>query len=438
MKLSEKWLSSELFESLKLSSDANYHVALSGGVDSTVLLVLMAQLQQQYGFSLTALHVNHNLQKDSNAWQEHCATLCDQLDVDYKSTSVTLESGSELAARNARYAWFAEQIKYGDVLLTAHHQQDRAETLLFNLMRGAGSTGLSSLRSSRPFHGAKLVRPLLNATREDIVEFAKHNKLSWVEDASNQDVAYSRNDIRHNVIPHMLEHRADALQNIARSAANLEQENGLLREIAISDLVEVREQPIHPLDGSYALCIDDIAHLSVARQGNVLRFWLQSLDLHVPSRRFLAQLIDAVAKPPASTAILQEGGKQFRFFRGYMYVMPTQIEAPQLGVVDWSNVSQPIDIFQARWRLDATHKLRELASSNGAQVRLVERAHLASPKALQGHSLNIKKWMQQMAVPPWRRQTLPLLTLKQDREEILLSAVDQQLQNDWVSLQTAY
>lgn len=455
MKLSAHWLSTEMFEALKLNKDAHFYVALSGGLDSMVLIALMAELRQQlkqqpehqlsqdpesqsnHGFSLTALHANHNLQRDSLVWEEHCKTYCDYLGVEFRSTTLELENSSELAARNARYSWFSEQVKYGDVLLTAHHQQDRAETLLFNLMRGAGSTGLSSLRAVRPFHGAKLARPLLNATQDDIKQYASHKKIKWVEDPSNQNDDYARNDIRHNVIPQLLKHRSDAVHNIARAAANLEQENGLLREIAISDLVEVREQPIHPVDGSYALCVDDISHLSSARQGNLLRFWLQSLDLHTPSRRFLNQLLAAIIEPPTSTAILQEGGKQFRFFRGFMYVMPSQVDVPTLGVVDWRNVAQPLDIFQSKWRLDATNKLRELAAANGAQVRLVERSHLNSPKALQGHTLNIKKWMQEMAVPPWRRQALPLLTVKRQREEILLSAVDQQLQNDWVSLQTA-
>ena len=438
MKLSAQWLSGELFEALNLSKSAHYYLALSGGMDSTVLLALMAELQKQEGFSLTALHVNHNLQESSAAWAEHCSQLCQLLGVEFRSTSVQLENASEVVARNARYNWFAKQVKYGDVLLTAHHRQDRAETFLFNLMRGAGSTGLSSLRAVRPFQGAKLARPLLNASREELAEYAKASGLSWVEDPSNSRTNYSRNAIRHNIIPELSRHRPDAVQNIARAAANLEEENGLLREIAICDLVDVREQPDHPIDRSHALCVDDMSHLSPARKSNLLRFWLQALKLHTPSRRFMAQLLDAIATPPSSTSVLQEGGKQFRFYRGFMYVMPAQIEAQEFGVMDWSNVSQPIDIFGARWRLDATNKLRELAhSKSGAHVRLVERSRLDNPKALHGHTLNVKKWMQEMAIPPWRRQSLPLLTLKSKREDILLGAVDQQLHNDWVSLEIA-
>lgn len=438
MKLSANWLSGELFGGLNLSQNAHYYVAYSGGVDSTVLLHLMRELQRDHSFSLTALHVNHNLQPDSLKWEAHCKRVCLDLGIEFKSIAVKLQNSSELMARKARYHWFSKQVKYGDVLLTAHHRQDRAETLLFNLMRGAGSTGLSSLRAKRPFLGATLARPLLNASHTSISAYANEMNLSWVEDPSNASTEYSRNAIRHNVIPSMQELRVDAVQNIARAAANLEEENGLLREIAISDLVEVREQPNHPVDKSHALCVEDMAHLSPARQTNLIRFWLQSLRLHTPSRRFVASLLNAIAHPPSSTAVLQEGGKQFRFYRGFMYVMPAEVTAQGVGVLDWANISQPIDIFQSRWRLDSTLKLRELASSKrGAQVRLVERAHLNNPKALHGHTLNLKKWMQEMAIPPWRRQSLPLLTLQSKRENILLGAVDQQLHNDWVDLEIA-
>lgn len=440
MTLSTQWLKEELFSELKLSTQSHFYVAFSGGVDSTVLLTLMAKLQKSEGvnFKLTALHVNHNIQNESESWQTHCADVCDALDVEFRSTSVTLDNTSELAARNARYSWFAGQLKYGDVLLTAHHKQDRAETFLFNLMRGAGSTGLSSLRAVRRFNSATLARPLLSVSQSDVTQFAKDNGLSWVEDPSNASQDYSRNAIRYSIIPVLESHRSDAVQNIARAAANLEEENGLLREIAIGDLVDVREQPDHPIDRSHALCVDDMSHLSPARKSNLLRFWLQSLQLHTPSRRFMFELLQAIDEPPSSTAVLQEGGKQFRFYRGFMYVMPAKIESQSFSVIDWENVSQPVDIFGSKWRLGATPKLQELAKAKrNAHVRLVERSQLDNPKALHGHTLNMKKWMQEMAIPPWRRQSMPLLTIKSKRNDILLGVIDQQLHNDWVSLEVS-
>ena len=435
MAVSVKQFQAELFGVLGLGHQDRYDIAFSGGVDSTVLLHLMSELRKQYSFELTALHVAHNIQEESSIWAEHCERICDSLNVPLRQTSLSLSSSSEESARDARYQWFSTQVDQGSILLTAHHQQDRAETFLFNLMRGAGSTGLSSLRATRPFYGAKLVRPLLNFNQLEVLEYAVEHDLKWVEDPSNQDQDYSRNEIRHTVIPVLQTFRTDAIRNIARAAANLEQENGLLRELAICDLVDVAEHPIHPLDQSHALCVDDLGHLTPARQANLVRFWLQSLKLHSPSRKFLAKLLLAISSPPASTAVLQESGRQFRFYKGYMYVMPAQDEQQGFCSVDWQNIEQPIGLFDNTVRVGSTPKLRELIfSKNKPSLRLAPRSELSNPKALQGHSLNLKKWMQEIGVPPWRRHALPLLTMSQAENDVIIAPVDQQLYTDWISL----
>jgi len=434
MKFSEKEFGAELFGGLNLDQQGQYYVAYSGGVDSTVLLHLMARLQHEYGFELTALHVSHNLQSSSQVWADHCSSVCDDLGIPIKVASLNLDSDSEATARDARYEWFREQVQYGSVLMTGHHQQDRAETFLFNLMRGAGSTGLSSLRASRPFFGAKLVRPLLAFKQQQIVEYAQEHHLTWVEDPSNENQRYSRNEIRQEVLPVLESFRPDAIQNIARAAANLEQENGLLREVAICDLVDIAEMPIHPLDQSHALCVADMEHLSVARQSNVLRFWLNSLKLHSPSRRFLAKLLAAIAEPPTSTAVLQEGGSQFRFYKGFMYVMPALELNKGFASVNWQNIEKPIELFGKRWQVGSTDKLKELLfSANGSRLRLAAKPEIINPKAVQGHSLNLKKWLHDIGVPPWRRQALPLLTMSQAQNDVVIAPVDEHLQSDWVS-----
>ncbi|MBX2849186.1 MAG: tRNA lysidine(34) synthetase TilS [Acidiferrobacterales bacterium] len=427
-----------LFANLAQDPDAEYFVAFSGGKDSTVLLHLMSELQKRHQFSLTALHVNHNINVASMDWANHCQQVCNTLDVSFEQISLKLTDTSEKTARFARYEWFRDQISPNSILMTAHHSQDRVETLMFNLMRGSGSRGLSSLRAVTPFHGAKLVRPMLAMSQQQIDDYATRHKLSWVEDPSNQECHYSRNRIRHQVLPVLTDFRADALQGILRAASNLEKENELLREIAISDLVEVREHPKHPLDHSYAICFEDFAHLSRTRQSNLLRFWLQSLKLHIPSQRLLEDLLTAFASSPNATMVLQESGNQFRFYQGYMYVMPALEETTPVPSIDWRNINQPIELYHRKVRLDATSKLRDLIQKRtSSTVRLSARPHVSNPKALQGHSLNLKKWLQEVGVPPWRRQTVPLLTIRQPNSDLVLSPVDQQLQSDWVSLSCA-
>jgi len=420
------------------SKPSHYYVAFSGGVDSTVLLYLMMQLRSEYGFELTALHVNHNINSRSDEWGEHCQRVCHRFDIELETTSLNLTSNSEEAARDARYDWFRSIIKPNSVILTGHHRQDRVETLLFNLMRGAGSTGLSSMRSVRPFYGSKLHRPLVHVSREELVEYANQHALSWVEDPSNQDIDYSRNHIRNIIIPSLNEFRPDAVKNIARAAWNLEQENSLMREVAISDLVEVREYSKHPLDHSYAICYEDFQHLSLNRQSNLIRFWLRSLQLHVPSQRLMIELLEAFINPPTSTAIFQENGFQFRFYHGFMYVMPALKEVKLLGPIHWKDINQPIDLVEQNVRIDATHKLRDLYNSNQhSDLKLSCRNEVNNPKALQGHSLNLKKWLQEIGIPPWRRMAMPLLTIAKSGNDVVLGPVDQQYQSDWVSLQCA-
>lgn len=424
------------FEDLKLNSNAKFYVAYSGGVDSTVLLHLCKQAQLEYGFELGALHVNHRLQTQSDDWANHCRNVCLQWDIPYQETTLELPDNSELTARNARYQWFSKQLEPSAVLLTAHHKQDRAETLLFNLMRGAGVRGLSSLRPVRAFNGAKIVRPLLDLTRQEVKSYAQENGLPWVEDPSNQRDEYSRNHIRQHVLPTLTEFRGDAIQNIARAAANLDQENALLNEVAICDLVEVRELAKHPLDQSHAICYNDISSLSPARQSNLIRFWLRSLQLHTPSKRLLMQLLETFSSAPTSTTILQEEGCQFRFYQGFMYVMPAEQSDQPQAAIDWQNINQPIDLYNDRLRVDATSKLRNLIlDRRPSQVRLAAKPHLNNPKALQGHSLNLKKWLRDIGIPPWRRQALPLLTLNHSDSDVVLGPIDQQLQSDWVLLE---
>jgi len=436
--LSINQFASEAFDAMNLPKTARFYVAFSGGVDSTVLLHLMARLREQVGFDLTALHVDHNLQQNSVCWREHCESICEQLSVPLHYTTLYLDTDTEAAARSARYQWMSEQILAGSVLMTAHHQQDRAETLLFNLLRGSGSAGLSSLRAQRPFYSSKLVRPLLAYSQLDVLDYAKRHKLVWIEDPSNKDTRYARNDIRKNILPVLSSHRTDAIRNISRAAANLERENSLMREVAIADLVEIREHPKHPLDQSYALCTDDVVFLSPARQANLIRFWLHSLELHTPSQRFLEQILAAIATPPSATAVLQEEGIQFRFYKGFMYVMPATSNKPVFEAIDWRNPDQPLALFADRLQVGAKPKLRELlGSQKTASLRFAAREHVQQPQALQGHSLNLKKWMQEIGVPPWRRQNLPILTMVKANQSVVLAPVDQNHHNDWISLHCA-
>ena len=424
-----------LFHELGLSHQTHFYVAYSGGLDSTVLLYLMHRLQQQHDFALTALHVDHGLHQDSGQWAAHCAQVCQHMGIPLQQTRLNLVGSSEAEARSARYDWFRQRVVPKSVLLTAHHMQDRAETLLFNLMRGAGSAGLSSLRRCRPFYHATLVRPMLEIAKSEIQQVALDSQLDWVEDPSNEQTEYARNRLRQQVVPVLTQFREDAIRNIARAGANLEQETRLMREVAIADLVDVRELSKHPIDESYALNFDDMTHLSRTRKANLVRFWLQSLNQHIPSKRLMDALLDGFDEPPTTTAIFQEEGCQFRFYRGYLYVMPAREQFPTFSPVEWADLDRTLSLFDSRLTLEPTPQLKALVDKQRrSRLRLVSREGVVNPKALQGHSVNLKKWLQDSGVPPWRRHVTPLLTLGQRNSDIVLAPIDHGSHNEWISL----
>ncbi|WP_433767315.1 tRNA lysidine(34) synthetase TilS [Pseudomonas putida] len=254
-----------------------WRVAFSSGLDSTVLLHLLAQRAKTESLpALSALHVHHGLQAVADAWPEHCQTVCDALGVPLQVVRVQVQPGASLerAARDARYAAFVEAIQTDELLLTAQHRDDQAETLLFRLLRGAGVRGLSGMPRQRALGRGHLVRPLLDITRAELEAYATEHQLRWIEDPSNQDRQYSRNYLRHQVFPVLTSRWPQALATMARSAEHLSEAQGLLDELAQIDLSQALNISEFDWLGLPSLELASLAKLSAARQRNALSHWL--------------------------------------------------------------------------------------------------------------------------------------------------------------------
>ncbi|PTR26059.1 tRNA lysidine(34) synthetase TilS [Pseudomonas sp. GV085] len=257
-----------------------WRIAFSGGLDSTVLLHLLAHLARTESLpALSAIHVHHGLQAVADAWPEHCRSVCAALGVPLQIVCVQVKPGASLerAARDARYHAFIEVTRPGEVLLTAQHRDDQAETLLFRLLRGAGVRGLSGMPRQRPLGRGHLLRPLLDVTRAELEAYAGAHGLSWIEDPSNQDRQYSRNYLRHQVFPVLIQRWPQAVATMARSAAHLTEAQGLLEELADMDLREASAASEFDWLGLRSLELAPLAQLSVARQRNALSHWLEPL-----------------------------------------------------------------------------------------------------------------------------------------------------------------
>ncbi|NWB94566.1 tRNA lysidine(34) synthetase TilS [Pseudomonas gingeri] len=274
-------LPSRLLEALSPWRNAQtWRIGFSGGLDSTVLLHLLATLAKTRPLPrIAALHVHHGLQAVADGWPAHCQAVCDELGVPLQVIRVSVQLGASLerAARDARYLAFAGVTQLHDVLLTAQHREDQAETLLFRLLRGAGVRGLAAMPTQREVGGGYLVRPLLDVSRAELERYAREHDLRWIEDPSNSDQQFSRNFLRHRAFPGLTERWPQAVNSMVRSAAHLREAQELLDELAEVDLDDALAHSRHVWLGMPSLALDALIDLSPARQRNALRHWLAPL-----------------------------------------------------------------------------------------------------------------------------------------------------------------
>lgn len=392
-----------------LPAPTGYCVALSGGLDSTVLLHALAALREELALPISALHVDHALQADSARWAEHCAGLCSGLSIPLRQVRVEVgcckDKGLEATARQARYRAFEEALAEGEMLLSAHHQDDQAETLLLQLLRGGGVHGMAGMPPLRRLGRGWLARPLLDVARAGLLAYAKAQGLRWIEDPSNRDTHLERNYLRHELIPQLARRRAGVGKVLARSAAHFAENAELLDELAATDL-----QACATDEG---LLIPVMARLSLPRQRNLLRYFIRQQGLPLPDHRRLRSILDDLI-PAASDAapLVVWPGAELRRYRDTLYAMPP---LPPLPETDWQqdwNGQGTLDLPDGLGRYGFVPQPGGLlaASLPGAklQIRLRrggERLHLPG----HGHHQSLKNLLQQAAVPPWRRERLPLL-----------------------------
>ena len=243
-------------------------VGYSGGLDSHVLLIAAQRWCRERGANIRAVYIDHGLQADSEDWARHCRGICETIGITFESVSVKVESGHgkspEEAARNARYTVLGQHMQRGDLLLTAHHAHDQAETLLLQLLRGAGVQGLASMPECKPFATGRQLRPLLNLTRTELELAATAMQLHWVEDSSNRDNRYDRNYLRQQILPLLSSRWPAAVEGLGRSAAHAAQAAALLHELAAEDIALQSD----------TLDIAILQALPAARLMNALRAWI--------------------------------------------------------------------------------------------------------------------------------------------------------------------
>jgi tRNA(Ile)-lysidine synthase len=278
-----------IFLAARIKPGERLCVGLSGGCDSVVLTHLLHRIVPESAFS--ALHVHHGLSPNADAWEDFCVDYCARLGVPLSVSRVAVGLGGglglEAAARAARYAAFGEADI--DCILLAHHRGDQAETVLHNLLRGAGVTGAAAMPMERHAAGLRVLRPLLAVSRGEIEAYAEEHGLAWIRDESNDDRTLTRNYIRHQCLVDLTQRFPAAEAALAQAAANFAEAAGLLDELAEQDWQQVSE-------GESAR-LAELRRLSLPRLKNLLRYRLRCLAWRVPAAarmdEFARQLLAA-------------------------------------------------------------------------------------------------------------------------------------------------
>lgn len=382
-----------------------WHVAFSGGLDSTVLLHALSELGRREPLPpLSAVHVHHDLQAVAEHWPAHCQSICAQLGVPLRIERVRVDrdaSSLERSARNARYAAFERLLAPHEVILTAQHQDDQAETLLFRLLRGAGLKGLAGMPSARSLGLAVLVRPLLDVPRAALESYAVQHDLSWVDDPSNRDCHYSRNYLRHAVLPLLAQRWPGVSRTLARSAEHLAEAQDLLDELAQEDLGASPADLQWPWLRLPSIDISSLQVLGDARQRNALRAFLAPLT-ELPDFAHWAgwrDLRDAAADACPVWRLAQ--GELHRANGRVWWLSGEWLAAPS-GVFDWTVPGQ-------RMQLPANGCVTICGAPPAGPLTVRyrqggERMHIAG----RGHR-DLKRLLNEVQIPGFVRDRLPLL-----------------------------
>jgi tRNA(Ile)-lysidine synthase len=375
-------------------------LGFSGGLDSTVLLHLLASDSAARARGLGAIHVDHGLHPASAEWARHCERICARLALPLQVVRVVIEDANELglegAARRARQTVFAQHLPPGGLLALAHHRDDQAETLLLRLLHGAGHEGLAGMRALRTFARGWLWRPLLNQDRAGLRDWAQSHQLEWIEDPSNADPRHARNHLRGSVLPALAARWPDATRRIAASASRLRSESEVLDQAARQALALA--QGIDPA----TLSVEALRRQLPALRRAVLGRWLDQLGLPRPPpgiwNRLEPDLLDARRD---AAPLLGWRGAELRRHRTLLYAMRPLVRVDHAWQLPWDG-STPLALPAGFGALSLTPP-----QSLGAWI--VRPRHGGERLQQPGAHRELRTLLQDLGVPPWQRERLPLL-----------------------------
>ncbi len=388
-------------------------VSLSGGVDSIVLLYALNQCLDK-GCLIRAIHINHNLAKDSQVWADFCKRTCDRIQIQIDIHSIKVKNtegfGIEAAARKARYQKLQRSIQEGEWLMTAHHQEDQLETILLRIARGTGIEGLQGIQKQFNFGKGKILRPLLDVSKSEVLGYARKNNLDWVEDASNQETYFDRNFLRMNVIPKLKERWPAFSSSVSRLSNISNQTSTLLKEIAQQDLGS--NYPIKNLD------IDILKNKSNGRVINIIRFLILKNEMTVPSMKVLNSGVNILLNPKSVNPTMVWNNYCIKRYVDKLYFLKLSELQPNQSnkLMHWS-IDEPLILDEDGSSLAAIMAIGRGLSlkkcNKNLDVQFRKGGESIRPV---GHKITkkLKKLFQEDHILPWTRDKIPLLYKKNE------------------------
>ena len=385
-------------------------IALSGGIDSVVLLHVLVTLSKQLQFTLSAVHVNHGISSNATLWSRFCCNLCHSYGISSyvaylqikKETGISLEA----IAREERYRIFGH-IR-ADYVVLAQHLDDQAETLLLQLFRGAGVKGLSAMpvtRKQASDAAPQILRPLLDVSRSRIEDYARQNKLNWINDESNDSITFNRNFLRHEILPILRKRYPNYPKTLLRTSRHLSEASLLLEELAEIDSA-------HCLD-SGKLQVENLRKLSFSRAKNLLRYTLIQRGVTLPSTAKIENILNQLLSIGMDNQFhINLGDTEIRCYKGAIYMLPGKTPPQEPKQCVWHGEKYlPLQHFRGTIRFTQVKNqgISQQKILNGpVTVRSRSGGERFTP-ACNRPRRSLKNLLQEAAIPPWERIAMPLL-----------------------------
>ncbi len=366
----------------------------------------MAELRHQLQKPLRAVHVHHGLQQEADDWAMFCSDLCHRLKVPLQVIELDIQQAQreslEMAARRQRYAALATLLQSDEVLLTAHHLDDQAETFLLHLFRGAGVNGLAAMPTVRPFSRGLLCRPLLGWGRNQLVAFLRERGIDWIEDPSNDDISFDRNFIRQTIMPIIASRWPAAATTISRSAGLLAEQRALNETLTGNALASGYAFNTGSLE------IDRLQAMDVERKRLVLRHWLEMGQPRLSLSLARLEVLDTHLSSCRNVSY-QVAGVQLQSFSGHLYKHRANGGSESVLTCVW-RLDRCLQLNALGVVIEPSQILRHFPwLGPGDTLRVTSRRggeRIFDPRV--GHR-SLKKMLQHWRVPPWRRSLLPLI-----------------------------